>query len=615
MCGFIGIFDPHGVSNFEKEDVTIAMKETSYRGPDDSGIYQDKNCIIGFNRLSIVDLKAKSQPLVNENKNLILVCNGEIYNYKDLRKKLEKKYEFKTSMDTEVLLHGYEEWGNDIWTKATGMFSIVLYDKIKQKVKLVRDHAGIKPLHYLIRNKKIYFTNDLRSFFFIRDLRIKIRDESILSYLSFRYVLGENTFFENVKDILPGQFLSFDDKGIQKRIYWELNNSSVSTISEESAIEELDLKLKKAVKSHLIGDVKVGIFISGGLDSSLIAHYVNQTKNNLEGFGTSVKESGYDELNYINKVSRNENINLNLVDINKNNFINNIDNIIKYRSEPASIPHETGYFLMSKLMSEKNIKVVMSGDGADELFGGYGRLFQSPLDFYKKKMSNFFYSEIDHFLNRYSYFKNEDKREYLNLETFNNQLHDKGSLEYLHKVFDEVKHKNYFDKMYYIMFKIHLVNQLNRLDRMTMASSVEARVPFLDKELIEFVYSLPTHLKIKWKSNFNKFKSLLYKSDNISENLDIPKYILKKVAEKKIDNEIVYRKKVAFPLPMNNWMQKEMGSYIQDMILNKNSKIADYINVENIKKKFDSSNFKSSEDLDGKKFWMLVNLEKWIRLF
>ena len=615
MCGFIGIFDPHGVSNSEKEDVTIAMKETSYRGPDDNGIYQDKNCIIGFNRLSIVDLKAKSQPLVNENKNLILVCNGEIYNYKVLRKKLENKYEFKTSMDTEVLLHGYEEWGDDIWTKATGMFSIVLYDKIKQKVKLVRDHAGIKPLHYLIRNKKIYFTNDLRSFFFIRSLKIKIREESILSYLSFRYVLGENTFFENVKDILPGQFLSFNNMGIQKRFYWELNNNSENTISEESAIAELDLKLEKAVKSHLIGDVKIGIFVSGGLDSSLIAHYVNQTKSNLEGFGASVKENGYDELKYINKVSHNENINLNLVDINKNNFINNIDNIIKYRSEPASIPHETGYFLMSKLMSEKNIKVVMSGDGADELFGGYGRLFQSPLDFYKKKVSNFFYNEIDHFLNRYSYFKDNDKKEYLNLEVFNNQLHDKESLEYLHKVFDEVKHKNYFDKMYYIMFKIHLVNQLNRLDRMTMASSVEARVPFLDKELIEFVYSLPAHLKIRWKNNFNKFKSLLYKSDNISENLDIPKYILKKVAEKKIDKEIVYRKKVAFPLPMNNWMQKEMGSYIQDMILNKNSKIADYVNMTNIKKKFDSKNFESSEDLDGKKFWMLVNLEKWFKLF
>ena len=347
--------------------------------------------------------------------------------------------------------------------------------------------------------------------------------------------------------------------GIQKRFYWELNNNSENTISEESAIAELDLKLEKAVKSHLIGDVKIGIFVSGGLDSSLIAHYVNQTKSNLEGFGASVKENGYDELKYINKVSHNENINLNLVDINKNNFINNIDNIIKYRSEPASIPHETGYFLMSKLMSEKNIKVVMSGDGADELFGGYGRLFQSPLDFYKKKVSNFFYNEIDHFLNRYSYFKDNDKKEYLNLEVFNNQLHDKESLEYLHKVFDEVKHKNYFDKMYYIMFKIHLVNQLNRLDRMTMASSVEARVPFLDKELIEFVYSLPTHLKIRWKNNFNKFKSLLYKSDNISENLDIPKYILKKVAEKKIDKEIVYRKKVAFPFAHEQLDAKRNG--------------------------------------------------------
>ncbi len=613
MCGFIGIFDLNGVSSAEKEDIVVSMKETSYRGPDDNGIYQDKNCIIGFNRLSIVDLEAKSQPLVNQNKNIILVCNGEIYNYKELRKQLEFKYEFKTNMDTEVILHGYEEWGDDIWTKITGMFSVVLYDKVNQKVKLVRDHAGIKPLHYFIKNKRIYFTNDLRSFFFIRDLKIRIRDESILSFFSFRYVLGENTFFENIKDVLPGQFLSFDKKEIQKKLYWQLNNSYVNTINEETAIEELDTKLENAVKSHLIGDVKIGIFVSGGLDSSLIAHYVNQNQNNLEGFGTSVKENGYDELEYINKVCDDEKINLNIIDINRNNFITNIDNIIKYRSEPASIPHETAYFLMSKLMSKK-IKVVLSGDGADELFGGYGRLFQSPIDFYKKKVSNFSYSEIDHFLDRYSYFKEEDKKEYLNLETFNNQLQDKESIEYLHKVFEEVRHKNYFEKMYYLMFKIHLVNQLNRLDRMTMSSSIEARVPFLDKELIEFVYSLPIHLKIRWKNNLNKFKSLIYKSDNISENLDIPKYILKKVAEKKINKEIVYRKKVAFPLPMNNWMQKEMGNFIQDMVLNKNSRIANYINIDNIKKKFDTKNFKSTEDLDGKKLWMLVNLEKWLRL-
>ena len=248
MCGFIGIFDLQGISNTDKEDISVAMKETRYRGPDDSGIYQDKNCIIGYKRLSNVELKAKSQPKVNQNENTILVCNGEIYNYKILRKKLETKYEFKTNMDTEVLLHGYEEWGNDIWTKATGMFSVVLYDKVNQKVKLVRDHAGIKPLHYLIKNKRIYFTNDLRSFFFIRDLKIKIRDESILSYLSFRYVLGENTFFEDIKDILPGQFLSFNKEKIQKKIYWQLNNNYVSKINEETAIKELDLKLKNAVK-------------------------------------------------------------------------------------------------------------------------------------------------------------------------------------------------------------------------------------------------------------------------------------------------------------------------------------------------------------------------------
>tara|TARA_Y100000591_G_scaffold63459_1_gene52105 strand:+ start:3164 stop:5008 length:1845 start_codon:yes stop_codon:yes gene_type:complete len=614
MCGFAGVFDINGVSDFDHQDILKATKETSYRGPDDSGFYKDQNCIIGFNRLSIVDLKAKSQPLVNEQKDIVLVCNGEIYNYMSLKKILEKKYEFKTNMDTEVLLHGYQEWGDEIWKKASGMFSVVLYDKNQKRIKLIRDHAGIKPLHYLVKNKRIYFSNDLKSFFFIRQLNLKLREKSILSYLSFRYVLGENTFFENIKDVLPGQLIYFDKKELKKIIFWQLNNNSKTIIDEKSAIEELNLKLLNAVNSHLIGDVKIGIFVSGGLDSSLVAHYLNKSQKNIEGFGSSVKENGYDELYYINRLCEDENINLNIVEINKNNFLDNINNIIKFRSEPASIPHETGFFLMSKLMSKK-IKVVMSGEGADELFGGYGRLFQSPIDFYKKRIFNLKYAEIDHFLDRYSIFKDHDKSNYLNLETFSNKLHDEDSIEYLHKVFSEVKHKNYFDKMYYVMFKIHLVNMLNRLDRMTMSASIEARVPFLDRDLIEYIYSLPSNLKIKWRSNFSKFKSVFLNSDKISENLDIPKYILKKVAEKKVNNEIIYRKKVAFPIPLNNWMKKEMGAYIRDTILIKNSKIANYINVDNIKNKLDTNNFDSPEDLDGKKFWMLLNLENWLRTF
>ena len=613
MCGFFGVYDFNGLTSLDYADIQKSTNQTKYRGPDDSGFYKDERCSIGFNRLSIVDLNSPSQPFINNSKDLVLVCNGEIYNYKDLRKELENEFFFKTQTDTEVLLHGYQKWGDNLWKKTKGMFSVAIYDKKKEEIKLVRDHAGIKPLHYLIKNNKIYFASDLKSFFFIKNIKPEIRKESILSYLSFRYVLGENTFYKNIKDIMPAQILTFKKNILNKSFYWSLKNNFIKNINEKNAIEELDYKLKEAVNSHLIGNVKIGVFVSGGLDSSLIAHYMNKQGSQLEGFGASVKEAGYDEIKYMKKISNDEKIKLNITEINKNNFISNIDNIIKFKSEPASIPHETGFYLMSKSMSSK-IKVVLSGEGADELFGGYGRLFQSPADYYKKKI-NLFYKdkEIDHFLKRYCIFKDVDKKKYLNLETFNFKIHDEESVNYLENVFMEVKHKNYFEKMYYIMFKVHLTNMLYRLDRMTMASSIEARVPFLDRDLIEFIYSLPSCMKIRWKNKFSKIFSYFGNSESISEKLDIPKYILKKVAEGKIDKEIIYRKKQPFPFPLDNWMKKELGEYAKDNLLKKNSLIHEFLNIENLNKKFETKDFNSPEDLDGKRIWMLLNLEMWIK--
>jgi len=613
MCGFFGLLDLNGnISNNDLNEIRSGAESASYRGPDDKSEYYDKNFAVSFNRLSIIDINAPSQPLVSEDKNLILVCNGEIYNFKELRRELSKKYNFKTNLDTEILIPGYLEWGNKFWDKLNGMFSIVIWDKRKKKLLMIRDHVGIKPLHYYLCDNRIYFSSDYNSFFHQKFQKVQFRKDSILSYLSFRYVIGKNTFLKNIFDVLPGEKIEISTGNIKKEIYWDINLGSKIDKGESNYIKNLDIEIESAVKRQLISDVPLGAFASGGIDSSLILSHMSKHLDNINVFSTGLEDKNYNELEYVDLVAKELSLTVDKTIIDENIFINEIPNVLNFRGEPNAIPHETAFYLMSKKMKNK-IKVVLSGEGADELFGGYGRLFKSPIDFYKKKLINPFYTQQDHFLKRYSWFSADDKKKFINQETFNFKNLDDSSLEYIAQIFDKCKHLNYFDKMYYIMMKIHLVNMLNRLDRMTMSSSVEARVPFLDKKLIEYVCQIPNKYKIMWKDNFSKAKSFLYNSEKISEKFDIPKYILKKVSEGKVNKKIIDRKKFPFPFPINKWLSGKLGEFVKDTLLSKNIKSDFIINQKNISKFLNKKTFNAKEDLDGKKIWMLLNIELWMQ--
>ena len=613
MCGFFGLLNLNGsISENDIREIKKGAERINYRGPDDHKEYYDNNFIVSFNRLSILDVKAPSQPLVSEDKNLILVCNGEIYNYQELRNELKKKYTFKTNMDTEVLIPGYQEWGEELWKKLNGMFSIVVWDKKNKKLSMVRDHVGIKPLHYFICQNKLYFSSDYNSFFYQNSKKIKLRNDSILSYLSFRYVIGEKTFLEDVYDVLPGEKIIISNKGLKSEIYWDANLEKKIDKGENFFIKNLDFEMESAVKRQLISDVPVGAFVSGGLDSSLILSYMSKYLKNINTYATGLDEKDYDELDYVDIITSELNLNVDKTIINENIFIDKLKDIIKFRGEPAAIPHETAFYMMSQKMKNK-IKVVLSGEGADELFGGYGRIFKSPIDFYQKKITNPFYTQINHFLDRYSWFSKTDKSTFLNQDTFSFKNFDDYSMEYLNEIFKKCEHLNYFDKMYYIMLKIHLVNMLIRLDRMTMSSSIEARVPFLDKKLVEYIFKIPNKYKIKWKDKTSLTKSLFSSSEKISEKYDIPKYILKKISEGKVNKKIIDRKKFPFPFPVNKWLSGKLGDFVKDTLLSKNIKSDFLINQKNVSKFLNKKNYNEKEDLDGKKIWMLLNIELWLQ--
>ena len=613
MCGFFGLLDLNeGITDNDINEIRSGARQINYRGPDDNSEYYDKHFAVSFNRLSIIDIKAPPQPLVSEDKSLILVCNGEIYNFKELRNELKKKYSFKTNLDTEVLIPGYQEWGDKLWGKLNGMFSIVLWSKKNKKLLMIRDHAGIKPLHYYTCGNRVYFASDYNCFSHQSFKKIQLNKDSLLSYFSFRYVIGEKTFLNNVFDVLPGEKIDFNNNRKKNEIYWDVNLEKNIDKGEDYYINNLDSEIKLAVNRQLVSDVPVGAFVSGGIDSSLILSHMSDHIKNINVFATGLEEKNYDELEYVDLISKELSLDVDKTIINENNFIDELQNVLKFRGEPNAIPHETAFYLMSKKMNNK-IKVVLSGEGADELLGGYGRLFKSPLDFYKKKVLNPLYKPMDHFLERYSWFSKNDKEKFLNQETFNFKLFDDDSMIYLNKIFYKCNHLNYFDKMYYIMFKIHLVNMLNRLDRMTMASSIEARVPFLDKNLVEFIFKMPNKYKNRWKNNISMIKSLFSSSEKISENHDIPKYILKKVSEGRVNKKIINRKKFPFPFPINKWLSGKLGDFAKDTLLATNTKSDYIINKKNVSNFLNKKNYNSKEDLDGKKIWMLLNVELWMQ--
>ncbi len=629
MCGFFGVVNFKGQLKAEdKVDIKKGIKSIEYRGPDDQNIISNDNFCFGFNRLSIIDLDAENQPYYTSDKSVFMMCNGEIYNYQELKKILiSKGYKFKTKTDVEVILHGYVEWGESICNKLNGIFSIVLLDRRINKIFLIRDHLGVKPLHYFINGEKIYFGSDYNSFFCIHDYNHSLNNSALISYLSFRNVIGKQTFYKHIFDILPGTKITFEGNKIKEDQYWDIPTVIEPDQGIDFYLSELDRLINESVKKQMVSDVPLGAFISGGLDSSLLLSYIKNYKSNINTYITGFEEQGYNEFEHAETVADY----LNLIEpkklkIEQSEYIDSLRETIRFRGEPISVPHENAFLKMSREM-KKDISVVMSGEGADEMFAGYGRIFRSPHDYYMSKkllmgkifdyangnsIKKKFNNPMDHFLTRYSWFTNEEKKDFLSPDLLKNDF-DEYSLDYVSSLFKKISHLNYYQGMYYLLGKLHLTNLLNRLDRMTMAASIEARVPFLDVNLVEFASKLPTDYKLKWKNKISQLVSKFYTSESISEKFDIPKYILKRLAKNKLPESIIYRKKMGFPVPLNNWASKKLGEYAYETLTSSTSKSKDIFNISTVQKFIQKKTYNAKEDLDGKKIWMMVNVELWLQ--
>jgi asparagine synthase (glutamine-hydrolysing) len=642
MCGILGqvnISKNH--KSFCSKNFSDALGLMDHRGPDNHCFSIYSTAILGHRRLSIIDLDIKAnQPMTSTCGQYVITFNGEIYNYKELREKLiYNGYVFCTTSDTEVLLYSFAEYGIDCIKDLIGMFSFCIYDKIKNEFYIVRDRLGVKPLYYTIQDEVLTFSSEIKSILHFDVSPRNINKIAVSSYLSFRYPIMDDTFFDGIKSLSPAHYIKISNNNYEISEYWNVTDKfseQKNDRGEEYYLEKLRGLLESSINYRMVSDVPIGSYLSGGVDSSVItAVMTNSSEENLKTFTIGFTDKGFNEFEYADIVAKLYETDHKEIILSSNDYLKYMKMLINFKDAPLSVPNEVALYLMSKEL-KKDITVVLSGEGADELFGGYGRIFRSPWDleriksidklklpkdiektlaenFFKKYGAESFSTEIDHFNSIYSYTSFLDKKRYLS-DSFEIERIEEILLNKFLYHFNELENETYSNKIFYAFEKIHLVGLLQRVDVATMATSVEARVPFVDHRLVEFAFTIPLKYKLKWKNQTSKSDSITLMSNEISEQYDVPKYILKKAYEHILPKEILYRKKVGFPVPLNEWFGGDFLVYARDVLLSDEAISRGVIDTTSIEDLL-NVNVDEFDFQNGMLVWMLINLELFFKSY
>ena len=624
MCGIAGIlnlkFEP--LKNLERH-LRVMDKIQKHRGPDGSGFFtNEKNCI-GFahQRLSIIDLETGNQPMTGPYGSTICY-NGEIYNYLELKKELAG-YDFKTTSDTEVILAAYQKWGEDCVNHLRGMFSFAIWNEKEKTLFIARDRFGIKPLYYTIQNDTFYFASEVKTLLPFID-EVKVNHTALKDYLYFQLYLGGCTLIDNIIELPPAHKLTIKNGKINTTKFWEVYYNLDYDHTPKYFSEKLHELIYESVSLHTRSDVPIGSYVSGGIDSSIIASVASKTSQNKENFlgftGKFTYGESYDESYYARKLAEKAKIGLHEIDITSNDFIDSIEKVIYHLDYPVAGPGSFPQYHVSKLASQHR-KVVLGGQGGDEIFGGYTRYliayfeqcikgaidntltggnfvvtYESiipnlvSLQNYKPLLKEFFkdglFDSIDkryfRLINRAPDLKNEIKWE---------ELGGYSPFDSFAKIFNgsNVGKESYFDKMTHFDFKTLLPALLQVEDRMSMAHGLESRVPFLDHPLVEFAATMPADIKFK---------------DGTL------KMILTNTMKSELPTEIINRtNKMGFPVPLNEWLGNELKEFINDLMGSTQAKTRGYFNNAEIMKGL------QTEGKFGRKVWGLLSLELWYKQF
>jgi len=648
MCGILGQIRLKKHVNQDVDRFNSALDLMTHRGPDYRAVSVDENYMFGHRRLSIIDLSTNAaQPMHTVDKRVVITFNGEIYNYKDLRHDLEQHgYKFKTTSDTEVLLNGYHKYGIKYLNRLNGMFAFSIYDKRSKCAYIVRDRIGIKPLYYSTVNGRLTFSSEIKSILAFEDISRTINMDAISSYLSYRYPVLHDTFFEGVYSLPPGHFIEVNNGNYAIKEYWnpvELYHEQGHDRGEKHYSLMMKELLTDAVRSRMVSDVPIGSILSGGVDSAIITALMSELSGSRPStFTIGYDEPEYNEYSYAKIIADKYNTHHHEIITDGEEYFKNMERLIRYKDAPLSIPNEVTQYEMCSIL-KRDVTVILSGSGADESFLGYGRIFRSVHDYDRLKnidkysssidrdiflkgiRSKYgvtrFSSELDHFINIYGYTSSEVKQSLLHRD-FPLASIDQRIFQHYAQYFDRVPTGKYIDKMAYTFLKVHQPGVLQHNDITSMASGVELRVPFLDHRLVEFAMTVPEKYKLKWKTSRSMRDSINLMSNDISEKYDIPKYLLKKSFEREIPEDVLYRNKVGFPVPLHLWIGSKFNKYASEILLDQTAmsrQIYDRQYIESCLKanelnqhSGDSRTYQSSM---ATKIWMLMNLELFFKKY
>ncbi|MEC1719142.1 asparagine synthase (glutamine-hydrolyzing) [Schinkia azotoformans] len=616
MCGIFGQITNRKLTN----NVSLALDKLMHRGPDGKGEWtsEDNRVYLGHRRLAIIDPEGGKQPLSNEDDTIWITFNGCIYNYVELAQRLKAKgHRFKTNSDTEVIIHAYEEYGEQCVNYFIGMFAFALWDVKKQKLFCARDRLGIKPFYYSRVEGTFLFASEIKAILASDLIERKEDAESIQQYLVFQTITNDKTLFQNVKKLLPGHCMIVDRAAnvLEIKKYWDVEFNLDYTRSEEEFLEELDYLIRDAVKIRLRSDVPLGAHLSGGLDSSTIvtlAAEYNQTGQPLKTFTGAFSEGEqFDETKYARLVAERSRTQYMEIYPDENDFIESLANISYFMDEPSAGPGVFPQYMVSKLAAE-NVKVALGGQGGDEIFGGYtryligyleeclkGAIYESKTDL-ASLVPNL--STIKQYVPMLKYFwsdglfESEDKRYYKLMDRsggieklYNPEIFSGNDLIFaeFQKVFNGSNADSFLNKMLYFDLKVHLPALLHVEDRTSMAVGLESRVPLLDHRIVELVAKIPPAIKFKNGE---------------------PKYLFKQVIKNIIPEEVLYRKdKMGFPVPLQKWYKNKVGDYVKEILLDKRAQERGLFNIKELEAKINNEN-----DF-GRAIWGALSLELWFK--
>ena len=622
MCGIAGMVSANPGERVETEIIHRMCQAIVHRGPDDEGLFTKDGVGLGMRRLSIIDLAGGHQPVFNEDRSAWIVFNGEIYNFLELRPELESRgHRFSTHSDTEVILHLYEEMGADCVQKLRGMFAFAIYDERKKKLVIARDRFGKKPLHYALSAGRLLFGSEIKSILAVAPELAEVNNEALLQYMYFGYVPDPLTAFLPIQKLPPGHSLEFENGKVSVRQYWDLPQYGThQPASEEECLEELEYRLAEAVRIRLISDVPLGALLSGGTDSStVVALMARASSKPVKTFSIGFKHDDFNEAQYARRVAKHFSTDHHELIV-EPDVLETVETLTRSLEEPFGDSSMLPTYYVSCL-ARQHVTVALSGDGGDELFAGYDRygihsrrqVFEKVPGWMWRLYRNHVYSRLpqdmrgrkfaynvslpwrERYVDGISFVPSFERDMPLFSDEFRATLANyENPEEVMYRYFRNAPAKDPVSQMLYVDTKTYMVEDiLTKVDRMSMATSLEVRVPILDHVFAEYATSLPSDWKLRGTTQ---------------------KYIFRKLAERVgVPRDVLYRPKQGFALPLVHWIRYELKDLIMTVLLEPRTQQRGYFNPKATAQLLDE-HFRGRRNHSGR-IWRLLMFEMWHRNF